>query len=157
MNLQHVADFLDLVSNPEKYQVALKNLQEEQARLNAAIETVGKASELDKLRKTVEKQAEKLEQEFIKRVSAAEKLQQDKFVSAVAAQKLADETKETADKLYAEAQLIRTNAENLAKSFDGRDKALRQAEEYAVRKQAKLDTLIEEYNAKLNKLRSVMV
>jgi chromosome segregation ATPase len=156
MNLQHIADFLDMVSNPEKYQAVLQRLQEEQARLNAAIETVGKASELDKLRKDVEKKAEQFEQDFIKRISSAEKRLESKFELAAEAQKSADLVKETADKLYAEAQVVKSNAESLAQSFEGRDKSLRQAEDLVVRRQAKLDNLVQEYNAKIEKLRSVM-
>lgn len=157
MNLQNVADFLDLVTNPEKYQAVLVRLQEEQARLNAAIETVGKASELDKLRKDVEKKAAKNELEFVDKVKAAEQRLEQKFDIAASAQASADKTKEEADKMLAEAQRVANEANTLKNSFEGRDKALRQAEEMLARRQAKLDGLVEEYNAKIAKLRSVMV
>jgi len=54
MDLNSVSEFLDLVKNPSKYDKALKTLRDEQERLNAAIETVGKASELDKLIKNTQ-------------------------------------------------------------------------------------------------------
>jgi chromosome segregation ATPase len=157
MNLQNVADFLDLVTNPEKYQAVLVRLQEEQARLNAAIETVGKASELDKLRKDVEKKAAKNESDFVEKVTAAEQRLEQRFEIAASAQTTADKIKEEAEKMLAEAQRINNDAIVLKNSFEGRDKALRQAEEMLARRQAKLDGLVEEYNAKLAKLRSVMV
>ena len=57
MNIQDIVDFIDLVKNPEKYERILKNLVDERARLDAAIATVGKASELDKLRKRTRKRS----------------------------------------------------------------------------------------------------
>ena len=56
MNIQDISDFIDLVKNPAKYERVLQNIKDEQERLNAVIATVGKASELDKLRKEVEKE-----------------------------------------------------------------------------------------------------
>lgn len=156
MNLQHIADFLDLVSDPAKYQAVLKRLQEEQARLNAAIETVGKASELDKLRKSVEKKAADDEQEFINKVGSAEKRLEKQFEAAASAQVSADKTREEAEKMLAEAQRTNNEAVALKNSFEGRDKALRTAEEQLKQRQTKLDSMIEEYNEKLAKLRSVM-
>ena len=64
MNLQHIADFIDLVKNPVEFEKKLKILKDEQDRLNTAIETIGKATELDSLRKAVERQKVKLEQEY---------------------------------------------------------------------------------------------
>ena len=66
MNIQDIADFLDLVKNPVKYEERLQALKDEQGRLNAVIETVGKASELDKLRKEVEKEREQLQADFLR-------------------------------------------------------------------------------------------
>jgi len=37
MNIQDIANFIDLVNNPEKYNRVLKNLQDEQARLTAVL------------------------------------------------------------------------------------------------------------------------
>ena len=156
MNLQHIADFLDLVNDPAKYEAVLKRLQEEQARLNAAIETVGKASELDKLRKSVEKKAADDEEKFIEKVGSAEKRLAKQFEIAASAQATADTAREEAEKMLADAQRIRNEAVDMKNSFDGRDKALRTAEEQLKQRQAKLDSMIEEYNEKLAKLRSVM-
>lgn len=44
----------------------------------------------------------------------------------------------------------------LAASFDGREKAMRQAEAGIAKRQEQLDTMIAEYNEKITKLRSVM-
>ncbi len=156
MNLQHVADFLDLVKDPQKYEQVLKRLQDEQARLNAAIETVGKASELDKLRKEVEVRSETLQKEFEATIISAEKRLKAQFEVAAETQAIADKTKDEAEKALANAQLKLEEAKALGESFDGRDKALRKQEEELVRRQAKLDSQIAEYNDRLNKLRSVM-
>jgi len=156
MNLQDVANFLDLVNNPEKYNKVLKNLQEEQGRLNAAIETVGKASELDQLRKQVEKEQEENKATFERTVKDAETRLELRFLVAADAQKSADATLAEANSLLIESQQKEQQAKELAASFEGRDKALRANEELVKQRQAKLDGLIEEYNEKVAKLRAVM-
>jgi len=156
MNLQDIADFIDLVKNPAKYETVLKRFQDEQGRLNAAIETVGKASELDKLRKSVEKEAEKNEAAYVEKVKAAEARLEAQFVIAAAAQTTADEANETARALLSEAQVTKEDALKLQASFEGRDKSLSKSEESLKQRQAKAESLIVEYNEKLAKLRSVM-
>lgn len=156
MNLQNVADFLDLVQNPAKYAEVLKRLQEEQARLNAAIETVGKASELDKLRKSVEKKAADDEEVFKTKVADAEQRLKIQFEVAASAQASADKTKEEAQVLLANAQRTSDEALALKQSFEGRDKAITAMETLVKQRQAKAEALISEYNEKVAKLRSVM-
>ena len=56
MNIQSISEFLDIVKNPDKYAKFLEEIKAEQDRLNAVIETVGKASELDQLRKQLDKE-----------------------------------------------------------------------------------------------------
>lgn len=156
MNLQNVADFLDLVQNPAKYAEVLKRLQEEQARLNAAIETVGKASELDKLRKSVEKKAADDEEVYKTKVTDAEQRLEAQFKVAASAQASADKTKAEAQVLLANAQRASDEALALKQSFEGRDKAITAMENLVKQRQAKADALISEYNDKVAKLRSVM-
>ena len=70
MNFESISTFLDLVQNPAKYQAALQALKDEQERLNAVIETVGKASELDSLRKKLDKDRTKFEKTQADRLEA---------------------------------------------------------------------------------------
>lgn len=156
MNLQDIANFIDLVNNPDKYAQVLKNLRDEQDRLNAAIETVGKASELDKLRKQVEKEREENKTTLENKIKDAEMRLDMKFKVAADAQKSADVAQELANKTLQEAQTKEKQAKELADSFEGRDKKLRQQEDLVAKQREELATLVAEYNAKVDKLRAVM-
>ncbi len=156
MNIQDIADFLDLVKNPAKYERVLSNIKAEQDRLNAVIETVGKASELDKLRKEVETKADTLNVEYTKKVEDLEKsyVRKTKKAESLASdleQKLAQAAKE----LEVAVNKQRA-AEDLANSFTGRDKKLKEQEELVANLREELKASVSEYNEKLSKLRSVM-
>ena len=157
MNLQHVADFIALVKDPAEFEKKLKMLQEEQDRLNMAIETIGKASKLDALRKTVEKRQVELEQEFEYKNKLIEdqlKMQLDNIEKANAI--LKEERQKVQEQLHLAEQKLE-EAKKIQESFQGREKELRKLEEEAVRKQAKLDSQVTEYTIKLDKLKSVML
>ena len=156
MNIQDIADFLDLVKNPVKYEERLQALKDEQGRLNAVIETVGKASELDKLRKEVEKEREQLQADFLKATQ-----ERDKYVERevqILSQKKREYEDATvrATELAVSAEAKLRSAQELADSFSGREKVLRQNEDGLRVRQEQLDALISEYNEKVAKLRSVM-
>jgi len=156
MNIQDISDFLDLVKNPDKYAAALQTLKEEQERLNEVIATVGKASELDKLRKAVDKQKQSLEADFQNRVVTFE---QQCVVTQKSLEKQKQdvaEQKDAAIKAEQEAVAIKTRAEALASSFAGREKILRKAEEDVAQRAKEVSAMQVEYNEKLAKLRSVM-
>ena len=156
MNIQDISDFLDLVKNPDKYAAALQTLKEEQERLNEVIATVGKASELDKLRKAVDKQKQSLEADFQNRVVTFE---QQCVVTQKSLEKQKQdvaEQKDAAIKAEQEAVATKTRAEALASSFAGREKVLRKAEEDVAQRAKEVSAMQVEYNEKLAKLRSVM-
>ena len=156
MNIQDISDFLDLVKNPDKYAAALQTLKEEQERLNEVIATVGKASELDKLRKAVDKQKQSIEADFQNRVVTFE---QQCVVTQKSLEKQKQdvaEQKDAAIKAEQEAVAIKTRAEALASSFAGREKILRKAEEDVAQRAKEVSAMQVEYNEKLAKLRSVM-
>jgi len=156
MNIQDISDFLDLVKNPDKYAAALQTLKEEQERLNEVIATVGKASELDKLRKAVDKQKQSLEADFQNRVVTFE---QQCVVTQKSLEKQKQDVAEQNDaaiKAEQEAVAIKTRAEALANSFAGREKVLRKAEEDVAQRAKEVSAMQVEYNEKLAKLRSVM-
>ena len=64
MNIQDVADFLDLVKNPDKYTAMLQGLVDEQKRLNDVAETVVKVSAFDKEKKKFESEKAKMEKQL---------------------------------------------------------------------------------------------
>ncbi len=155
MNIQDIADFIDLVKNPVKYEKVLQNIKDEQDRLNAVIATVAEASELGALRKEVEtkaanldsayaEKAKKLEQEYTRKLKKIDTLQaeveaqllqaQAEIESAVGKQRAADE---------------------LANSFSGRDKKLKEQEALVASLREELIASVAEYNEKIEKIRSI--
>lgn len=157
MNIQDIADFLDLVKNPVKYEERLQALKDEQGRLNAVIETVGKASELDKLRKEVEKEREQLQADFLKATQERDKYV-EREVQILSQKKLEyEDATARATELAVSAEAKLRSAQELADSFSGREKVLRQSEDGLRVRREQLDALISEYNEKVAKLRSVMV
>ena len=156
MNIQDIADFLDLVKNPAKYEERLQALKDEQGRLNAVIETVGKASELDKLRKEVEKERDQLQADFLKATQERDRYV-EREVQILAQKKLEyEDATARATELAVSAEAKLRSAQELAESFSGREKILRQGEDGLRVRQEQLDALISEYNEKVAKLRSVM-
>lgn len=156
MNFNDISEFLDLVKNPAKYEKALKDLKDEQDRLTAVIETVGKASELDKLRKQVELKADKLEKEFAKK---QEELQKS---AASQEQQVADKKLELesaiskAKRISDEAESRIAASESVSQDYKRREKSIRQQEEFLAQESARVAEMAKEYEDKLAKLRAVM-
>lgn len=156
MNIQDISDFIDLVKNPAKYERVLQNIKDEQERLNAVIATVGKASELDKLRKEVEKERAELQADFDKQSKERDAYVEREVELLSKKKRDLDEALQNAAKALQDAAEKTAAAKALAASFDGREKQLRQAEESIQVRQKQLDAQIAEYSEKIAKLRSVM-
>lgn len=156
MDFNQIAEFIDLVKNPDKYAKVVKDLQDEQARLTAVIETVGKASELDKLRKQVEQRAAKLEAEYAKKQADLDKDASVKAAIAAEAQDRLNEATIKAQRAVTEAQQRVEAAESVAQDYKRREKAIRQQEEVLAKEKADLAVMARDYEEKLAKLRSVM-
>lgn len=156
MNIQDIADFLDLVKNPDKFQKYVDTLKEEQVRLNAAIETVGKASELDTLRKQVEKQQAKLEKVYQTKQDAQDTEYKSKLDAVAELQTKAETEFARARTTLAEANQLKATSDEIIKGFSQRDKELRKQEQFVENLKNELATSVAEYNEKLAKLRSVM-
>lgn len=148
--------FLDLIADPAKYRVYLERIEEERGRLEVAVATVGKASELDSLRKKVEQELADGKATLEAKVKEAEMRLDLKFKVAADAQKTADDTQAKAQTLLVEAKQKEAQAKELAASFEGRDKALLKKEAQIANQQAELQKLVTEYNDKVAKLRAVM-
>jgi len=156
MNFQDISDFLDLVKNPAKAEDLLKQIKNQKAQLDAAIETVGKASEIDKLQTKAVKLVENAEKKAVDIVTAAEAsaAKQQEAVDAqaealrVKEQKVNDFNQETNSRME---QAKATEA-----TFSQRDKALRVREDQCSKEAERLSALIKEYDEKVTKLRSAM-
>jgi hypothetical protein len=156
MNIQDISDFIDLVKNPDKYANVLAELQAEQGRLTAVIETVGKASELDSLRKRVEKQQAKLEVEFATKQKTLDEEYQAKQNTLLEQQQAVSKQAEEVRKQLEEANSKTLTAETISQTFSARDRALSKQESIVEAMKKDLAISAVEYNEKLAKLRSVM-
>ena len=148
--------FLELISDPTKYRVYLEKLEAERERLEKVVETVGKATELEALRKKVEKQEEKLDKDFSKRLVDLEASYSTRATmiqeQLVRAEKMANDA--TKSMQAAEEKEQQTIA--LQNSFAGRENAIKKKELAIASESERLSALMTEYEEKVAKLRSVM-
>ena len=149
--------FLDLIADPAKYRTYLERLEAEQQRLNDVVETVGKASELDTLRKEVEKQQAKLESDFTKKQIAWETEYATKLAAVEQLKTKVAQEQDSANKLLQEANQLAVNAAEKEKAFIQRERNLSKQEAIVESMKIELGASVTEYNEKLAKLRSVMV
>lgn len=148
--------FLDLIADPAKYRTYLERLEAEQKRLNDVIETVGKASELEALRKDVEKQRDKLESVYTTKLDKLDAEYKAKLAAVEKLQTKVEADAQAANKALQDANQQAVAAEALSKSFADREKALRKQESLVEAMKVELGASVTEYNEKLAKLRSVM-
>ena len=157
MNIQDVADFIDLVKNPTKFEAALKIMKDEQARLTAVIETVGAVADIEKIRKETEKKAAKLESIYEEKnatFEAAKKTLEDKLAlsTALSLEELKKNKLAGDDLRVKEAAYKKKQAELVT-----REQLLVNLEAVATEKEAKLNAMLVEYDEKIAKLKAVMV
>lgn len=157
MNMQDIADFLDLIKNPEKYDAAMKTMQDEQKRLNASIATVGVAGEINKIRKDIENRSNKLDGIYEQKVATVEAEQKkwlDKIAltDALSKQEL-DRNKLAAKDLAEKEAAYKTKLQEITT----REQLLVNLESVAMEKEQKLNAMLAEYDEKIAKLKSVMV
>jgi len=157
MNIQDLSDFIDLVKNPVKYEKVLQNIADEQARLTAVIETVGKVSEINSILKDAEAKTALLEQTFKNKDEALTKQVEEEIKILKAKQIKVQAAQERIDSMQAETTAANEEAKKLLASHKIREKSIADSEVLAQEKQDSLDALIAEYNEKVAKLRAVMV
>lgn len=156
MDFKQISEFIDLVKNPTKFEAALKKLQEEQARITAAVETIGKANELDKLRKQTEAKAQQLESDYAKKLAALEQKSAQAEAVTVSKQDQLNEATIKAQRVVTDAQARIEAAESVAQDFKRREKAIRQQEAFLTEESARVAEMAKDYEEKLAKLKSVM-
>ena len=156
MNFESISTFLDLVQNPAKYQAALQALKDEQERLNAVIETVGKASELDSLRKKVEKEANKTTKYLQDREDQLREKEQEADLRISKREADLQELISNVERIRVEAELHVAQAEETVKSYVQREKEIRAAEDSIKVQRVELEQRERAVDAKLSKLRSVL-
>ena len=157
MNIQDVADFISLVKDPSKFERHIKQLVDEQDRLKAVIETVGKVEEIESIKAQIQLTEQK---ELQKQQALLAKYEQERTKEAVSAAILQEETRLTREKyqtLLQELQATEKEIKALNIQAKKRDKDLENKqtelkETLAATERVKLD-----YEERLPKLKSVMV
>ena len=157
MNIQDIADFIDLVKNPDKYDKLLKDLVDEQDRLKAVIKTVGDVTEIESI-KTQIKLDEK--QAILDREAILTKIEQDRVKENVATTVLQADLQATRTKyqtLYQDLQEKEAETKELNQLAKKREKDLVRKQAELQEKLANVEALKLELEDRLAKLKAVMV
>lgn len=151
-----VEQFFNIIADPTTYQNYLTTIREEQARLDALIETVGKASEIEKMRKEAK--------EFLDKAQAAVAEAETKSDALINRTKSSIEGRqaELSAKIDEQGALVKEQKEVLAetrkKNSEAKSKLVEAEKTLADANAAKskYEALAAEYEEKVAKLRSVM-
>ena len=157
MNIQDIADFIDLIKNPDKYDKLLKDLVDEQERLTAVIKTVGDVTEIESI-KTQIKLDEK--QAILDREAILKKIEQDRVKENVATTVLQADLQATRTKyqtLYQDLQEKEAETKELNKLAKKREKDLVSKQAELQEKLTNVEALKLELEDRLAKLKAVMV
>lgn len=157
MNIQDIADFIDLIKNPDKYDKLLKDLVDEQERLTAVIKTVGDVSEIESI-KTQIKLDEK--QAILDREAILTKIEQDRVKENLATTVLQADLQATRTKyqtLYQDLQEKEAETKELNKLAKKREKDLVSKQAELQEKLTNVEALKLELEDRLAKLKAVMV
>ena len=157
MNIQDVAEFIDLIKNPDKYDKLLKDLVDEQERLTAVIKTVGDVTEIESI-KTQIKLDEK--QAILDREAILKKIEQDRVKENVATTVLQADLQATRTKyqtLYQDLQEKEAETKELNKLAKKREKDLVSKQAELQEKLTNVEALKLELEDRLAKLKAVMV
>lgn len=157
MNYQDLSDFFDMLQNPAKATALLDNIKEQTKQLNDASAVYGSVKDIESAqiqnRAILAKTKERSDALESKATKAFEKRQAEYDAQFAAMQ-------EKVTKLNQDLQVVAvreaTLKEQVASSVE-RAKVLAAGEEKNRVEAEKLATLIEEYTAKIEKLKSVMV
>ena len=157
MNIQDIADFIDLIKNPDKYDKLLKDLVDEQERLTAVIKTVGDVAEIESI-KTQIKLDEK--QAILDREAILTKIEQDRVKENVATTVLQADLQATRTKyqtLYQDLQEKEAKTKELNQLAKKREKDLVSKQAELQEKLTNVEALKLELEDRLAKLKAVMV
>ena len=157
MNIQDIADFIDLIKNPDKYDQLLKDLVDEQERLTVVIKTVGDVTEIESI-KTQIKLDEK--QAILDREAILKKIEQDRVKENVATTVLQADLQATRTKyqtLYQDLQEKEAETKELNQLAKKREKDLVRKQAELQEKLANVEALKLELEDRLAKLKAVMV
>ena len=157
MNIQDIADFIDLIKNPDKYDKLLKNLVDEQERLTAVIKTVGDVTEIESIKTLIKLDGK---QAILDREAILTKIEQDRVKENVATTVLQADLQATRTKyqtLYQDLQEKEAETKELNQLAKKREKDLVRKQAELQEKLTNVEALKLELEDRLAKLKAVMV
>lgn len=156
MDFKSVEQFIDLVTNPQKFTDTLEQLKAEQVRLADAIALVGKASEIEKIKEKAEKSLKAAEKKLTDAETQAQAIvDQANATHSKLMQEVTEKSKQ-ADKSLQEATTALANAQALAVETASKERKLRQDQEEYNKAAAILTERLTEVDERLAKLRAAM-
>lgn len=155
MNFTDIANFIDLVKNPDKYDAALKQLAEREKAVKEMISIAGKANEIPKLHELAELKLSKAEEEakdvVVKAKAAAEKVLADARV----VEQAAIDKKSAAETAFSQAASAKREADQISSDFYQKTIQLDKRIEAQLKKEVEFSKQQQELNDKLAKLRNI--
>jgi len=153
MDLNSVGQFLDLIQDPKKYAEALQRMKDEQARINKAIETVGKVAEIESMHEAATVALEAATKKADEILAEAERVAEGKRAELqIQAQELAEKNESVTIALAAARDELKA-AKAKTKELADREKQITVREADIVARTGYLDQSIADFNAKAEKLR----
>lgn len=156
MDFNSVGQFLDLIQDPEKYATALQRMKDEQARIDKAIETVGKVAEIESMHEAATLALEAATRKADEILIEAERVVEGKRSELqIQAQELAEKSESVTISLAAvrdELKAVKAKTKELA----DREKQIVAREADIVARTGYLDQSIADFNAKAEKLRAAI-
>lgn len=156
MNIQDVADFIDLVKNPKKYEESLANLKAESDRQQAVLATINKAKKLEAWEKELIVKEATLETNYQTRVVALDAENETKQKELDAALVAAKKSQGDNAELVVKNKALQVDLKAREKAVTEKEFVLDRDQKIVNERSAQLNAQIKEYDEKLAKLKAVM-
>lgn len=155
IDFSQVAEFIDLVQNPDKYAKAVQQMEERQKSIKELISVAGKAQEIPNLHALAELKVKKAEEEAKGIVENAKKLAETTLASARQVEKAATDKTVAAETAMTEAKSLKAKADQLMKDHQAASVVLQKQQDNLLEREEVLRKAEAEVNEKLAKLRSL--
>ncbi len=156
MDMKSVEQFLDIISNPDKFKASVAILKDEQARLDVMIAAVGKIGDIQKLHTKAEKALAAAEAKAEEILTEAQRVAEGKLaeLNGRLAEVAARESEVTT--LKSEVTTITKEIRAKLKDVEKREDALVIREADIAARTGHLDQAIADFNARAEKLKQAI-
>lgn len=155
IDFKAVADFIDLVKNPDKYAAALKSLETRTAELQEAISVYGKATEIGALHEKALKALDAAREKVAKDQAAFDAEVSDVRFKLAAERSSVSTAKTEVSVLEAEAKAAKKNADAVVAEYNRKTAEVEKQIEKNLAREVELSKAQQEVNEKLQKLTSL--